>query len=559
MTVLPGAPIDSATGLPTPTIAVATDGGVSVIKDDGTVESFVSSSSYTATTSNIYFQPNSSNIFFMGGVNHHLWADVNNLQNALEISSNPDTAIPMYWTNWTGNDKAVHTSTDRVRVHSSGVTFYKDYNKYAPTSSSNKSSVAYMTSKYNTGYMTGDIRGSWNVDTDTTTFSSVDGIANGVLGGGATGTITGGATDITSSSVSNVCLIVSNLSFEAGKMYSVTINRVTSDTTNYIYGPWTSSYALNENRRYNVGQNGSQARTFLATSNSTSLQIVGGSGYSRLHASEITIREAIPDRSVKGNGLAVHNAPTVSAVATGAELKCVDNSGSGYMTLPYSSNLDIFSNGGDYSISWWGVLLAGNTGWCFVTACDHWNNGNYWIVGAIGGKITVGGTAVHPTSINDGTWKYCVVQKVGNTLYSYVNGKLNGTSSYASQYHQAKPNTDFVIGGRHNNDGYSRADKGWNKLALLRHSATTLTAEQIKEIYEAEKPLFQANAKCTLGTYPSDSSSVTAMDYDDSTDLLHVGTSNGRSVFKGLRRVEQTVNNTTEIAAQGGLIVEEAD
>ena len=37
MTVLPNAPIDAATGLPVPTIAVATDGGVSVIKDDGTV------------------------------------------------------------------------------------------------------------------------------------------------------------------------------------------------------------------------------------------------------------------------------------------------------------------------------------------------------------------------------------------------------------------------------------------------------------------------------------------------------------------------------------------
>ena len=35
--MLPNAPIDSATGLPIPTIAVATDGGVSVIKDDGTV------------------------------------------------------------------------------------------------------------------------------------------------------------------------------------------------------------------------------------------------------------------------------------------------------------------------------------------------------------------------------------------------------------------------------------------------------------------------------------------------------------------------------------------
>ena len=37
MTVLPNAPIDDATGLPVPTIAVATNGGVSVIKDDGTV------------------------------------------------------------------------------------------------------------------------------------------------------------------------------------------------------------------------------------------------------------------------------------------------------------------------------------------------------------------------------------------------------------------------------------------------------------------------------------------------------------------------------------------
>ena len=37
MTVLPNAPIDDETGLPVPTIAVATDAGVSVIKDDGTV------------------------------------------------------------------------------------------------------------------------------------------------------------------------------------------------------------------------------------------------------------------------------------------------------------------------------------------------------------------------------------------------------------------------------------------------------------------------------------------------------------------------------------------
>ena len=37
MTVLPNAPIDDTTGLPVPTIAVGTDGGVSVIKDDENV------------------------------------------------------------------------------------------------------------------------------------------------------------------------------------------------------------------------------------------------------------------------------------------------------------------------------------------------------------------------------------------------------------------------------------------------------------------------------------------------------------------------------------------
>ena len=46
MTILPNAPIDDDTGLPVPTIAVATDGGVSVIKDDGTVISTVSDTNY---------------------------------------------------------------------------------------------------------------------------------------------------------------------------------------------------------------------------------------------------------------------------------------------------------------------------------------------------------------------------------------------------------------------------------------------------------------------------------------------------------------------------------
>ena len=52
MTVLPNAPIDADTGLPVPTIAVATQGGVSVIKDNGTVVDITagSGSSYDAVS-----------------------------------------------------------------------------------------------------------------------------------------------------------------------------------------------------------------------------------------------------------------------------------------------------------------------------------------------------------------------------------------------------------------------------------------------------------------------------------------------------------------------------
>lgn len=92
-------------------------------------------------------------------------------------------------------------------------------------------------------------------------------------------------------------------------------------------------------------------------------------------------------------------------------------------------------------------------------------------------------------------------------------------------------------------------------LALLRISATAPTADQITKIYEDEKVLFQENAQATLyGT----SNVVTALDHDEDTGLLHVGTSAGRSVFQGLRRVDNTTDAVgTAISVVDGLVVEE--
>jgi hypothetical protein len=66
--------------------------------------------------------------------------------------------------------------------------------------------------------------------------------------------------------------------------------------------------------------------------------------------------------------------------------------------------------------------------------------------------------------------------------------------------------------------------------------------------------LFQEGAKATLyGT----SDAVTALAYDEDTQLLHVGTSSGRSVFDGLRRVDNTTTAVSAtISAANGLVVE---
>ena len=70
MTVLPNAPIDADTGLPVPTIAVATDGGVSVIKDDGSVVDIVSSYLNHETPMQVKFV--GDRVFWLGQNNYDM-------------------------------------------------------------------------------------------------------------------------------------------------------------------------------------------------------------------------------------------------------------------------------------------------------------------------------------------------------------------------------------------------------------------------------------------------------------------------------------------------------
>ena len=74
-------------------------------------------------------------------------------------------------------------------------------------------------------------------------------------------------------------------------------------------------------------------------------------------------------------------------------------------------------------------------------------------------------------------------------------------------------------------------------------------------MYYDEKCLFQKNAKATLyGT----SNNITGLAYDDSNNILHVGTSSGRSEFQGLNRINNTTTAvTTAISASNDLVAEQ--
>ncbi|MBL3559451.1 hypothetical protein [Rhodovulum sulfidophilum] len=96
---------------------------------------------------------------------------------------------------------------------------------------------------------------------------------------------------------------------------------------------------------------------------------------------------------------------------------------------------------------------------------------------------------------------------------------------------------------------------GTASLSLFRITETIPTPDQIAKIYEDERKLFMPGAQCTLyGT----SDAVTALAHDPKTNLLHVGTSQGRSVFDGLQRVANTETPVgTAISAVNGLIAEQ--
>ena len=597
MTVLPNAPIDDTTGLPIPTIAVGTDGGPSIIKDDGTVVDLTYQESSNRIVRMIDIDSN-GRIYWSTretgsapGVYFHeadLPAADSSAEPPVNISANQaGVSNAVKPTLIDGNLRDVVRTKDRTVISISGSDNKGHLNLYNVTGDVNSSGsvdsfeMVDISTDYNTGYIIGDIKGAFLSDTDDTNITGSNLIDNGDFGtGNFTNWTIGGDTTPT---ISSGGAKISTAAAIDGYVWQSTSGEATS-------GKWMIGWTLTANTSGFVGLviNGTQPANGNSYSSggtlvkdgitssgfyvregaitSVEFRHRGGGGGHAIIDNITLVRLGDEDRSVNDNGLQVFGTITKQPVATGAELVSYSGwSSSNYLRQPYNSDLDFGT--GDWSFMFWYNPNDAESGdvifsrWSYNVDSNqgprlsaYFNNGNlrFDTADASSGNSYQGHFGSDGTQ-DSNKWHCAVILRRGPNLEIWIDGKNYKDAALNSSSDGSYTDTNSILEIGHS-PGNGAAEAGL-ELALLRVSGTAPSPEQIKKMYEDEKMLFQENAKATL--YGS-SDNVTAIAYDDSTNLLYAGTSSGRSEFQGLRRINNTTTAvTTAISASNGLVAEQ--
>jgi len=416
--------------------------------------------------------------------------------------------------------------------------------------------TAFVSSEFNSGHMVGDIKLATLSDTDDTDVTGTELVTNGTfdsdsnwikedgwtISGGVASYASGTGREIEQSSIPTV----------AGKKYVITFDITSISAGAFgVYSTDTTDSTYVDNYYNSVG---TYSRTVTASGSSMLLRIRNPSTGTVGSIDNVTLRLAEEDRSVNNNGLQVFGTVTKTPVATGADLVAYSGfSGSNYLQQPYNSDLDFGT--GDFCVMGWvkaSYYVSANR--CLLARGLLESPSNRQFLLYLGTSNDVrfygnGAEVVDSPAILDSWMQVCLLRRSG-VAYLYINGELKDSATYTGDV-DVVPQSEVRIG----RDFYYPNVLYNASIALLRISATAPTAEQIAKIYEDEKVLFQEGAQATL--YGS-SDAVTALAYDDSTELLHVGSSAGRSVFSGLRRVDNTTDAVGAcISASNGMVAED--
>ena len=586
MTVLPNAPIDDATGLPVPTIAVGTDGGASIIKDDGSIVDITITTGANNDGDRVDFTDDNRIVIQWSGDS----AGEITIDEIPSADTSANYPINLPGSHYNDNSPASYSPcflTEGPSIsnrHPTGIAQFRAVGTTAALSvfEENKESeedgmVAFISSSYNTGYQQGDIKGAFLSDTDNTNIANHSSgnliNYNGYNAGDFDSaddlnawTGTGLSHDAANSRLVADKSINSNFSVDGiltvGKRYELSWD-VASQSPNYGRVMLNSTTAGSAVALETGGGTGSYE--FTAANTDLDLYLFNGGSNHVANINSITIVPVVDDRSLNNNGLQVYGTVTKSPVASGAELVAYSGfSDSNYLYQP--PNSDMAFGTGDFSYIYWFKSGTAASERIYITFDNYEGSSRtgsvihlrYNTNGRLTNYFSDDGFSTFDTlnggrAINDNNWHCVVSGRRADRWVLYIDGELDLSIPVANAAATMTNSTAYTIIGKVGSaNGYALSE---GSLSLVRVSLSIPSDEQIKKIYEDEKVLFQENAKATL--YGS-SDAVTALAYDEVTNLLHTGTSAGRSDFRGLRRINNTETAvTTSISAYDGLIAQQ--
>lgn len=586
-TVLPNAPIDPVSNLPVPTIAVLTNGGVSVIRHDGTVSSHALTYSAQDNLSIVKGRLYYSNQNQQGGYKSIRLRDITGSSFAAprvaQITFSPNKIAV-----------APDSTAFSPKLDTYGLIYIARANEPSPT----KTPVCNITDTYNTGFMAGDIRRCYLSDTgagsvsnpatvDDRCYKAATATINGTLTKAAVATnaqlmgysgfsalnyIQGaysadldfGTGEWSLSAWALIKDITTNLARYSGDLSNAAwyeqpgtvvsgTGSVPVRTANYTTTP-SGNPATRLQFNLNGGTTGTdrsgisqtidqtfgdiRLMSFWAKTNDGStvnvLGVVAGSSTS----SVVTVTPTWTKFTVKLVANVTNPTSTIRFGLNGAETSQSCDISVGEVQVEKVNNKTDQNNAGIY-VPTTTVALSAPT----VIAHRGYSSGAYIKIGtnsdadpkltatAFDGTTTR--TVTTASAYNTGQWvKARAAYTTDGTLAISVNGATVATATGAPLLTLNNSNAVLTIG---NNYALDAPFPG--SLALVKLSASVPTAEQIVWMYEQERALFRDGANCVL----PDSGVVQMLSYDDYTDRWLAVSNTNESTWQGLVRVASAV------------------
>ena len=252
------------------------------------------------------------------------------------------------------------------------------------------------------------------------------------------------------------------------------------------------------------------------------------------------------DRSGKSNTLTQNGTVPAAAVASGAELTGYGPfSTSNYLSRASDADWDVVGTG-SYSISLWFNASGSGSGTEWLAGFGNSGNSLRFCVfmqadGNLNCSETGATAAVEtlPGGVNDdGVWHRIDFVRVSSTeRHVHLDGVLRSSSTTDAGSLTSSGNMLLRIGLGPDGSSFAAAS---TKVSLVRFTATALTATQVRRSYEAEAPMFEANAKCLLQSGSTDA--VLDAEIDPLSGKVIVTQTDSQEIFDGITiETERTV------------------